>query len=107
MKETETAEDVSQNKSDENITKKKLMKIRRVPIGGNVNKHAKNTFEAELLDAIDMGTKKSTAEIKVDSDEKKPTVKSRHLWSPISESSSTQVHLLYCAPLRACGQDQS
>ena len=33
MKETETAEDVSQNKSDENITKiyKKLMKIKRVP----------------------------------------------------------------------------
>ena len=33
MKETEPAEDVSQNKSDENITKifKKLMKIKRVP----------------------------------------------------------------------------
>ena len=44
-------------------------------IGVNVNKHSKNTFEAELLDAIDMGTKKSTAEIKVDDDAKKPTVK--------------------------------
>ena len=33
MKETETAEDVSQNISDENITKifKKLMTIKRVP----------------------------------------------------------------------------
>ena len=45
-------------------------------VGVNVSQHTKNTFEAELHDAIDMGTNKSTAEIKLDKDSKTPTVKS-------------------------------
>ena len=44
-------------------------------IGVHVNEHTKNTFEAELHEAIDMGTNKNTAEIKLDNDSKKPTVK--------------------------------
>ena len=45
-------------------------------IGVDVNEHTKNNFEAELHDAIDIGTIKSAAEIKLDNDSKKPTVKS-------------------------------
>ena len=88
-------------------------------VGVNVSQHTKNTFEAELHDAIDMGTNKSTAEIKLDKDSKKPTVKSIVLIliaaqkfknllikKKIKEgkadiddqSSSTQVHLLYAVP---------
>ena len=44
-------------------------------IGVHVDEHTKNTFEAELYEAIDMGTNKNTAEIKLDNDAKKPTVK--------------------------------
>ena len=51
--------------------------IKQDSIGVNVNEQTKNTFEAELElhDAIDMGTNKSTAKIKLDNDAKKPTVK--------------------------------
>ena len=45
-------------------------------IGVDVDEHTKNNFKAELHDAIDMGTIKSAAEIKLDNDSKKPTVKS-------------------------------
>ena len=44
-------------------------------VGVNVNEQTKNTFDAELHDAIDLGTNKSTAKIKLDNDAKKPTVK--------------------------------
>ena len=50
--------------------------IKQDSIGVNVNEQTKNTFEAELElhDAIDMGSNKSTAKIKLDNDAKKPTV---------------------------------
>ena len=73
------AQDVTKNNDcekqldDLTISKKT---IEQDAIGIHDNEHVKNTFEAELHDAIDMGINESTVEIKLDNDAKKLTVKS-------------------------------
>ena len=49
-------------------TSKEATELESVAV--DVNKHTKNTFEAELHDAIDVGTNRGTAEIKLDNDAK-------------------------------------